>query len=104
MNLPSEYTAYLADAESVIEGSRGSFPLCFVLWPLDEVEQANQDLDLATYAPGFLGFGGDGGGELLAFDAVGAVYTLPMVGLSSKDAIRISDSWSEFVSQITPDA
>ena len=79
-------------------------PGYFILWPPDEVEQSNHEYEVSTYAPGFLAFGSNGGGELLAFDAIGAVYLLAAIGMSSEDAIKISYSWPEFVSQIKPDA
>ena len=47
------------------------------------------------FAPGFLGFGSNGGGELLAFDAAGRIVMLPMVGMSAHDAKLVAGSWSE---------
>ena len=105
MNPPAEYLAYMESPDCIFEGEReGRMPGCFILWPPDEVEQNNQEYEVPACAPGFLAFGSNGGGELLAFDAAGAVYLLPTVGMSSEDAIKISDSWSGFVSQIKPDA
>jgi len=51
---------------------------------------------METYAPGFLAFAGNGGGEVLAFDAAGAVYMLPLVGLGPDEAIRVASSFAEF--------
>ena len=47
-------------------------------------------------APGFLAFAGNGGGEVLVFDATGAVYTLPLIGMEPQYAIKIADSLAEF--------
>jgi len=55
---------------------------------------------VAEYAPGFLGFGSDGGGEMLAFDRVGAVFMLPFVGMWPKEAKKIGSSWSEVAARI----
>ena len=103
MTLLPEYLAYLESPNGIIEGQReGVMPGYFALWPPDELGQNNQEYEVSTYAPGFLCFGSNGGGELFAFDAAGAVYLLPAGGMSPDDAIRISDSWAGFVLQITP--
>lgn len=70
----------------------------------DEIESSNRDLQVSTYAPDFLGFGTDGGGELLAFDGSGAVFMLPMIGMEPQFANRIVNSWREVAQRITPHA
>ena len=105
MNPPTEYLAYMDSPDSITEGEReGTMSGSFILWPPAEIEQSNREYEVGTYAPGFLAFGSNGGGELFAFDAAGAVFLLPAIGMSPDDAIRVSGSWAEFVSQITPDA
>jgi len=52
-------------------------------------------------APGFVGFGSDGGGEMLAFDGSGAVYMIPFVGMCVGDAKKIASSWNEVAARIT---
>ncbi len=104
MNLPTEYLAYMESPDCIVEGEReGRMSGYFILWPPDEVKRNNQEYEVPACAPGFLSFGSNGGGELLAFDAAGAVYLLPTVGMSADDAIKISDSWPEFILQIKPD-
>jgi len=49
------------------------------------------------------GFGSDGGGETLAFDAAGAVYMIPFIGGGSKDPKKIANNWSEVASRISID-
>ena len=105
MNPPAEYLAYMDSPGSIIEGEQeGTMPSYFILWPPAEIEQNNREYEVPIYAPGFLAFGSNGGGELLAFDAAEAVFLLPAIGMSPDDAIRVSGSWAEFVSQIKPDA
>ena len=50
----------------------------------------------ALLAPGFLGFGGSGGGDMLAFDKDGGVYCLPMIGMEARHAEKFAGSWIEF--------
>ena len=72
--LPNEYIAYI-ESDGVSEEFTEGLPGYFALWHPDEIEANNKDLQVETYAPGFLGFGTDGGGELLAFDSTGAPVT-----------------------------
>ena len=100
IGLPSDYIAYL-EGTGVAEGFTEGLPGCFALWHPDEIEASNRDLQVATYAPGFLGFGTDGGGELLAFDGSGAVFMLPMIGMEPQYATKIAKSWREVTQRIT---
>ena len=78
--VPPEYIAYVEEggsAEAFTDGLPGYFEL---LHP-HEIEEKNSELDVARHVPGFIGFGTDGGGQLLAFDATGAVFMLPLVGM-----------------------
>ena len=97
--LPADYVAYL-EGDGVSEGTTEGMPGYFQLWHPDEIEEMNQKIGVWTMAPGFLGFGSDGGGELLAFDKKGAVFMLPMVGMEAKYAKKIADSWLEIQRRI----
>lgn len=91
IDLPDDYIAYL-EGMGVAEGFTEGLPGYFALWHPDEIEASNRDLEIATCAPGFLGFGTDGGGELLAFDGSGAVFMLPMIGMEPQYANKIANS------------
>jgi len=99
VTLSSEYLAWIKKkgvSECCTEGEPGYL----ALWLLGEIEANNKAYRVPLYAPGFLGFGTDGGGELLAFDASGAVFKLPLVGMEPKCAQRIADSWNEICQRI----
>ncbi|MGB8355024.1 MAG: SMI1/KNR4 family protein [Chthoniobacteraceae bacterium] len=99
LNLPLEYISYI-ETDGISEGLTDGMPGYFILWHPDEIESNNTSLKIQTYAPGFLGFGSDGGGELLAFDASGAVFMLPMIGMAPKYAQKIGNSWKEIEQRI----
>jgi len=99
MKLPEEYARYCA-GDGPKEGGLSVHPLWFHLWQPDQVEQLNRDYQVAEFAPGFLGFGSNGGGELLAFDAAGRVFMIPFVGLCAEDARPVAGSWSQFVEKM----
>ena len=99
MKLPAQYVSYFV-GDRPREGGLAVEPGWFRLWPPDEVERWNREYHVQEFAPGFLGFGSSGGGELLAFDADGRVVLIPMVGMSADEARPVADSWSEFVRKI----
>lgn len=98
MNLPQEYIEYQRNGETLEAFLSCEFPGYMQLWPLDQIDELNADYEVKELAPGFICFGSNGGGELLAFDHVGVIYCLPAIGL--KPAIRVADNWLEFASHI----
>jgi hypothetical protein len=95
VELPLEYTQYL-EQRGVFEGFTSGVPGYVALWPVSEIAGNNADVQIETYAPGFIAFGGDGGGELLVFDRAGAVFTLPMIGMEPRYAVKVAESFGEF--------
>jgi len=98
--LPKDYLSYI-EAGGSDSGFTDGDPGYFQLWSPQEVEELNRDYRAQEFAPGFIGFGSDGGGEMLAFDMAGAVYMIPFIGDGIKDAKKIAGNWSEIVSRIT---
>lgn len=98
--LPSEYWDFLESPGAVSEGLADGEPGYFALWHPDEIDDRNAALNVCEAAPGFLGFGTDGGGEMLAFDKTGAVYCLPLVGMAPQYARKVAPSWAEFQQRI----
>ena len=72
----------------------------FKLEDLDSVDKFNSDIEIDEYAPGFTAFASNGGGEFLAFDAEGIVYSIPLIGMSVGSAIRAATSWDDFLTHI----
>ena len=71
-----------------------------MLWSFDEIAKNNSDIEIESYASGFIAFGGDGGGELLAFDGLGAIFMLPMIGMDSDCAIRVAENFQELLNRM----
>ncbi len=103
MNLPRAYLEYVQDGKAMEAFLSCDYPCYMQLWPLDKIDEHNCDYQVERYAPGFLCFGSDGGGELLAFDDLGAVFCLPAIGMERKYATRINKSWSDFQDNIELD-
>src|SRR5690554_468667 len=82
--------------EGFLEGELSVEPEWYVLWRPEELEEFNRDYQLAEHAPGFLTFGGNGGGELLVVNESGEVLYMPCVGMAPDSAIKIANSLQEF--------
>ena len=82
--------------EGFLEGELTVEPEWYVLWRPEELEEFNRDYQLAEYAPGFLTFGGNGGGELLVANEAGEVFYMPCIGMAPESAIKIANSLQEF--------
>jgi len=94
--LPDELKHFIAE-HGLFEGfTRNDNPGYVELWAIEDIPQENTAIEIDVYAPDFLAFAGNGDGEVLAFDATGAVYMLPLIGMEPKYAVKIADSFAEF--------
>ncbi len=70
------------------------------MWPLRDVLQFSQEYGFDEFAPGLLGFGTDGCGELYAIDirehGTGAVGDIPATSLQREDFRQLSPSFDAF--------
>ncbi len=83
-------------SEGYAEGELSVEPEWYVLWRPEEIEEFNKDYEINEYAPGFITFGGNGGGELLVTNSTGAVFYMPAIGMAPDTAIKIASSLKEF--------
>jgi hypothetical protein len=99
--MPDRYVEYIKDTGPIECCTHDDAePGYVVLWAFDVIAKNNSDIEIETYAPGFIGFGGDGGGELLAFDGTGAVFILPLIGMEPDCAIRVAETFQELLSRM----
>ena len=99
MKLPDEYIEYLKNGGDTEFETDFEFGGYVILEPLEHVDKFNRDIEINKYAPDYLAFGSDGGSEVFAFDKAGAIHLMPMIGMSPNDAIKISDSWKNYISR-----
>lgn len=101
--LPEEYRKYIESGAAGSEPSTGA-PGYYELWHPNKIESKNRGYEVAKHAPGYLGFGDDGSGRMLAFDESGAVYLMLFIGMADKEErCKIASSWSEFISNNSND-
>lgn len=102
VTLPADYLRIVQTSDSVEEMLPNAY---FVLWSLDEVVDINvrDTYGLQQTIPGLLLIGGDGGGELLAFDMreePAAVVLVNAIGSSWDEVSRQAASWSELLAAL----
>lgn len=104
INLPDDLKKFIAE-HGLFEGFTSSDSPGYVeIWAIEDIPQENQAIEIDVYAPGFLAFAGNGSGEVLAFDAVGGVYMIPLIGMDTAEAIKIAESFAEFAETFELDA
>lgn len=102
---PSEnYSDYLTGRKSTDRFTDLEFGRYFVLWKLNELEQLNYESQLENYAPGFLDCRSDGEQEFRPAMQMEYFFAILAIRISAKDAVKISNSWAEFVSHIKIDS
>jgi hypothetical protein len=92
--LPAAYLEFLRSANGG-EGDLGVEPGWMQLWPAEKVAELNSQYRVPEFLPGFLGFGSNGGGELIAFNIQsGRVYMVPLVPMKEAEAVEIAPDFS----------
>lgn len=94
--IPFEYIEYMR-ANGPFEGFTldETEPGYVALWAVNEIPEMNSEIEIERYAPGFVGFAGNGGGEVLVFDKSGTVFMLPLIGMEPMLAIRVAENFAE---------
>jgi len=94
--IPFEYIEYMRVSGPFEGFTLGETEPGYVaLWPVNEILEMNSEIEIERYAPGFVGFAGNGGGEVLVFDKDGTVFMLPLIGIEPAQAICVAENFSE---------
>lgn len=73
--------------------------LDYHLWPFEQLEKLNSENKVEEFVPGFIGFGSDGGNEMLAVNTKnGKIYMIPFIPMEEKGAVEIANDIDEFAS------
>lgn len=94
--LPEAYLNFLRQYNGT-EGDLPVQPYCFQLWKSDELSEANKDYEIQNYLPGYFGIGGNGGGELIAFNLKNQrIFAIPFCPMDEQDALLVAENFEEF--------
>lgn len=103
LDLPEDYLDFLRHSNGG-EGDLPVLPFNAVIWPAREIMENNRGYELRDFVPGFFAFGGNGGGEMLAFDTrtppPWKIYTIPYISSGESDAELVANSFEEFVGML----
>lgn len=70
----------------------------FEIWPLDKLNEWNEGYNVHDSLPGYIGFGSDGGLEMLTVEqSTGKVYSIPFIPMDSADKIKVADTLEELI-------
>ena len=92
--LPADYLAFLRLSNGGA-GELGIEPGWFQLWPAEDVSSLNREYAVREFLPAYVGFGSDGGGELLAFTPRGEVVAVPFIPMDASEARIIAPSFRQ---------
>ncbi len=98
--LPTEYKEYLESSKILYGETSLDNADYFDLEPLHSIQELNNDIQINKYAPGFIAFASNGGGEVYAFDSAGEIFLLPLIGMANDTAIKVADSWQHFLNHV----
>ena len=74
VKLPQQYIDFML-LHNGGEGDLGE--TWFILYPMEELEEINEDYEVAKYLPGRIIIGSNGGGELYGIDSEGNYFNVP---------------------------
>jgi len=99
--LPADYIKLLALTNGG-EGFLGDGGY-LVLWPIEELAAMNEEYEIWLYLPGFVSFGGNGGGEGYAYDIRSsqiAIVQFPFIGMEPEVVIPLASDFSGFLKRV----
>jgi len=99
--LPNEYKEFLTKTNGA-EGALGENAYV-MLWSVEDLRRLNEAYQVAIYAPGYLIFGSDGGGEAFAFDLQSksrSIVMIPFVGMSRDLARPMATGFWQFLDKL----
>ena len=98
--LPPEYLDLLRISDGG-EASLSGFPSYLRLWPARTVVESNRDYEVQRWVPGFVGFGDDGGPDIIGFDTrCGPPYpvrAVPFAPMEWESALDVAADFGEFI-------
>ena len=98
LQFPQDYVEFML-ASNGAEGSIGANGYVR-FWPVEELVDMNDGYSVLEYAPGFVLFGSNGGGEAFAFDGRTeniSLVELPFIPMTADEALVRGKTFTEFL-------
>jgi len=101
---PTEYLDLLRKSDGGT-AFRSDYPTYSRLWSADLVPKNNEGYEVQEFAPGFVGFGDDGGEVILGFDTRSGppypVLAIPFVPMEFESSQRLAADFAEFIGNLS---
>ncbi|MDQ1803096.1 hypothetical protein RAH57_03805 [Chryseobacterium sp. CKR4-1] len=90
-----DYLTYIKALEDNEKFSENGY---IELFPFDELDEINEEYQVASHVPNFVTIGTNGAGVGIFFNKNNnRIYSIPFVGMEEKDAVLLADSFTEFI-------
>ena len=105
VELPSEYLALLRLSDGGTASLSG-YPSYVRIWPAQTAVEYNRDYEVERWLPGFVGFGDNGGPDMVGFDTRSSqpyrVCAIPFAPMEWEAAMGEVADFSAFIRQLLP--
>jgi hypothetical protein len=98
VTLPQDYIEFMQKYNGG-EGSVGK-EAWLILFPLEELDEINEDYCIDEFLPNHCIIGSSGGGELFGVDTYGNYYAVPAVSMSEEDRIDLGNTFVKFIQNL----
>lgn len=95
---PSDYKKMALSEEDYEVGGGNTY---LILYPTNELLEANKDYEVSKYAPNHVLIGTNGGGVGVFYNRNNNnLFSIPLIGLAEEDALKLAPSLTELVEGI----
>ncbi|UKB85369.1 SMI1/KNR4 family protein [Chryseobacterium sp. MEBOG06] len=92
---PEDYISFMNNLDDYEINSENGY---IELFPIDELEDINNEYETNELAPNFVAIGTNGGGVGIFINkSNNSIYSIPFIGMEEKDAVLLANSFSEFL-------
>jgi hypothetical protein len=98
VTLPQDYIEFIQKYNGG-EGSIGK-EAWLILFPLEELDEINEDYCVNEFLPNHCIIGSSGGGELFGVDTSGNYFAVPAVSMSDEDKIDLGNTFAKFIQSL----
>jgi SMI1 / KNR4 family (SUKH-1) len=103
--LPSEYLALLRSSDGGHAHLSG-YPSYVRIWPAVTAVEYNRDYEVERWVPGFIGFGDNGGPDMVGFDTRSGqpyrVFSIPFAPMEWEAAMGDMTDFTAFIQRVLP--
>jgi len=95
IEMPEDYISYMNNLQDFEIYTENGY---LELFPINELEQINNEYETRQYVPNYYAIGTNGGGVGIFINKKNKqLYSIPFVGMDESEAVLLANSFSEFL-------